>query len=156
MGFATSGQARYSMLDFWGVMNSITVTTTAGDKALNDVTPPSISGVTILHAYAMCRFGACYNSNAGGDNYNVGGTTYIQIDDHLGTGYTNAVALEGNVIMANASARQSLGLNVIGDTDIKARVNLGSASSFKWASADAQANNLHIWLMPGLRILLEA
>jgi hypothetical protein len=140
-------------LDFWGEFTgTVTVSTTAADKTLNDVTLPNLSGATIKAAYALMRIWRIKNTYAGVNA--VSGTQYIQVDK-AAAGYINAIKLVVNSLSADTSSSVWNAGFILGSIDIQSRVDWNSTTNFKWALADANQNDLEFYgIQMGIRVII--
>lgn len=130
----------------------ITVTSAAGNKTLQSLTPPAdLDMDDVAHAYLMLQVREIYNSHAANEN-KLHGDQYITIFD--GTNH-NAILLVGNSFTVPALT-PGQGKIVYGNFDIKAYVTPGLAMAISWKDADAEENNLLFRdVSTGLRLIMK-
>jgi hypothetical protein len=139
------------MMDFWSTpTDTITITSTATDKTLDNVVIPNITGLTILAAYAMISI-SNYNDDSGATN-RLFNNQYIQVDLSA-AGYINAIELDNEEFHCDASTRNIAHHLFIGSIDISSRVDFNATINFKWANADALGNLMIKGLRTGIRII---
>jgi len=143
----------FGYLEFWSPPGTnLSVSTSAEAKALPSVVLPDIlSGETIKAAYAMFIYNTVLDSSAA-TNYTYG-DTYIQVDKSS-AGWTNAIMIKDQDIICSANQFKA-GIVLVGSIDIKSKVAFNDTTTFQWAGADAQGNNLDFkGVRTGLRVFV--
>lgn len=153
-----AGQARelYSM-DFWSVPGlSVTVTATQSTitTGLNNVVVADLpSGMTVVRAIAMMKFRMVANIHATiANKLDAASALPMQVDDSGNTGMLTCLDFADDLFTLAASLREG-GDVIIGDIDIKARVDGNDTYDFQWLNAKADQNNIVFHdVQMGLRI----
>lgn len=151
MGYVAKNVNVNTYLKFYGLAQELIVTSTAGNVAMNSVTPPAL-GRTVNHAYAGICIYNIYNTNVAANKTNI--NQYIQVDQ-AAAGYTNALLIPNNSFYTDASGTLGGCGDIIGSIDIKAKVTQGTATTFQWENADADQNNLVLIAAPVLVLVVS-
>ena len=127
--------------DFWSeIDNLVTVTSTAANQALKDITLAGTPG-GIRRVFMMLKFRTVENTSASGDNSLVlAGDEHIQIV-RTGTTYIDAIKLVAGMALTPASS-VGPGDIWIGDIDVSAEVNAYDTYETRWEGADCTFNDL--------------
>ena len=118
--------------DFWSAAQATAqITVTPGVVALPSVTPTLPSGVTITRAIAMMKFRKVSNGDAAANYIDFDGAhdPALQVDKGA-AGYIDALLLPDTFLRVEGDGIEG-GDVWIGDTDIKAKVESGVATTFQ-------------------------
>jgi hypothetical protein len=131
-------------MTFWSDVQLVgTITNNVG--AGGDVTLPNVvvaeipSGATIFRVIALLKFRTVEETSAGANA--LLGDQYVQVDDSVATGYTNAIKLVDNQWTIATSETEG-GDCIAGAIDVATRVDGNDTYSFKIATGKADADNL--------------
>jgi hypothetical protein len=144
-------------LDFWSNSDDV-VTLTAGGEAgvvaLPDVVVAGIpANATIVRVVAMIKI-ALIRDTSGGNNAVDVATGHVEVQKGGGGGYDTAIDIPDNswaVIVATSADRG--GDVIIGDNDIKSKVDGDAIYNFEFDDIGVDGNNLELHdVTVGLRI----
>lgn len=142
----------FGVLDFWSDGKNVTLNTTAQDIALESVTVPNLTGLTIKAAYAMMKVANIIDTS--GTNNAMSPTQYIQVDK-AAAGYINAICLVNQTFKVLASALGQGQIKYVGEIDISSRVAFNATTDFKWKDAKSAQSDMGFQAVySGVRVII--
>lgn len=148
----------HGVLDFWSIPTNVALSPTPANKTLGNVVIPNITGVTMLHAFALLALGSIENRDAASIN-NLDGNQIIEVDK-AAAGYITALHLENvslplnKYVAASNEGKITTGLSRVGSYDISSRVDFNATTNFRWTAAKATGNDMVIRdLQTGVRVI---
>jgi len=130
---------------FWSdVIEEIAVTGSQSTIAFtggNVVVSGIPSGATITRVIFIFMWGALENTNGAANKFDAASALPIQIDDDSDTGWLTCMNFVDDTFGIAATTREGAGI-IIGNIDIKARVDGDDTYDFQWLNAKADQSNL--------------
>jgi hypothetical protein len=148
--------ACFGQMDFWSdPSGQIAMTTVAGDKTLESVYIPDVSGFTVKRAIAMLYVSRAVE-NSGGVNYPASGADkYCQVDLG-GAGFINAIKITEATYYIQANGKYDYyNMLITGNIDISSRISYDDTTDFKLSSMNADANTVYWYAVrSGIRLFI--